>query len=78
MNVARIIGRILSGLFIIAAGIQTAQATLRMVVVFRASAVDSDATSRAVGYFAGSFAMLVLFLWLFRKLGKRTEPLNKT
>lgn len=71
MNALRIIGQIIVGFLIVTAGLQTILSALRVVLVLKSSAAGSDATSGAIGYFTGSFVMFVLFLWLFRKLGKK-------
>jgi len=71
MNALRIIGRIIVGFLIVTAGLQTILSVLGVVVVLKSSSAGPDAASGAIGYFAGSFMMLVLFLWLFRNLGKK-------
>jgi hypothetical protein len=73
MNVLRIFGRIIVGFLTVTAALQTILSALGVVAVLKSSAAGTDATSGAIGYFAGSFMMLALFLWLFRKLGKKAS-----
>jgi len=68
MNVLKIIGRVLLILLMIPTSLQLLWALLGVVA---AANQKPEAISYMIGRFVGALLFLIIFIWLFRKLGKK-------